>query len=178
MKTFVKAFSRGLIIAGGMLLLLCFLVYAAGARVNTTQSIPVGLYWTSSAPLAKYAYVIFCPPPTDIFDIAKKRGYITSGFCPGSYGYLMKQVLAVGGATVTVTDTGVLVDGERLPHSAPLSVDPAGRPLPRHQADRYTLRISELLLMSNDSALSFDGRYFGPIDRSQVESVIHPVIIW
>jgi hypothetical protein len=36
--------------------------YAAGARINTTKSIPVGLYWTSSAPVEKGAYVLFCPP--------------------------------------------------------------------------------------------------------------------
>jgi type IV secretory pathway protease TraF len=35
--------------------------YAAGARVNTTKSIPVGLYWTSSAPVEKGAYVLLVP---------------------------------------------------------------------------------------------------------------------
>lgn len=30
-----------------------------GARVNTSKSIPIGLYWTSSAPVTKGKYVIF-----------------------------------------------------------------------------------------------------------------------
>ncbi|MES2568793.1 MAG: conjugal transfer protein TraF, partial [Verrucomicrobiota bacterium] len=36
--------------------------YAAGARINTSKSIPVGLYWTSNSPVEKGAYVLLCPP--------------------------------------------------------------------------------------------------------------------
>ncbi len=178
MKGLLRHCGTGLAIMGIGFLVLSVLSYAAGARINTTRSIPVGLYWTSSAPLAKDAYVMFCPPPTDIFAVAKERGYIGVGFCPGEYGYMMKQVSAVGGTTVLVTEAGVLVDGQMLPNSTPLTTDLAGRPLPRYKADRYTLDESELLLMSNVSALSFDGRYFGPINRSQVKSVIWPVVTW
>jgi len=70
------------------------------------------------------------------------------------------------------------VNGGLLPFSAPVPADPAGRPLPRFAADRFTLSASELLLMSDVSGKSFDGRYFGPIDRSQIEGVIRPVFTW
>ena len=65
-----------------------------------------------------------------------------------------------------------------LPLSAPIKADKAGRPLPRYQSNSYTLGNSEVLLMSDVSATSFDGRYFGPINRSQVQTVIRPVITW
>ena len=152
--------------------------YAAGARVNITKSIPVGLYWTRSAPVQKGAYVMLCPPQTAVFDDAKERGYIGAGFCPGGYGYMMKRVLAAKGDAVAIGDDGVRVNGALLPHSAPISADSAGRPLPRHQPARYTLAVAQVLLMSDVSATSFDGRYFGPINRSQIEAVIHPVVTW
>ncbi|MBL8368460.1 MAG: S26 family signal peptidase, partial [Candidatus Accumulibacter sp.] len=44
--------------------------------------------------------------------------------------------------------------------------------------ERFTLSGSELLLMSDVSGISFDGRYFGPIDRSQIKGVIRPVFTW
>lgn len=152
--------------------------YAAGGRINTTKSIPVGLYWTSNAPVEKGAYVLWCPPKAGVFDDAKERGYIGAGFCAGGYGYMMKRVLAAKGDLVTIADEGVAVNGELLPMSKPIKADGAGRPLPRYQADSYTLGNHELLLMSDVSHTSFDGRYYGPINVSQVKAVITPVITW
>jgi conjugative transfer signal peptidase TraF len=153
-------------------------MYAAGARVNTSKSIPLGLYWTSSAPVTKGEYVIFCPPQRLIFADARERGYIGSGFCPGDYGDMMKKVLAAKGDTISVTPDGVTVNGKLLPNSKPLPADGAGRPLPHRSAERYTLGTSELLLMTDRSATSFDARYFGPVTRDQVKSVIRPVFTW
>ena len=70
------------------------------------------------------------------------------------------------------------VNGELLAHSKPIQADKSGRPLPRFQASTYTLGSAELLLMSDVSDTSFDGRYFGPVNRSQVQTVIRPVITW
>ncbi|WP_322075504.1 conjugative transfer signal peptidase TraF [Burkholderia cenocepacia] len=159
----------GVSAAGGAL-------YAAGARINTSKSIPVGLYWTSAMPIAKGQYVIFCPPQRPVFADARERGYIGSGFCPGDYGYMMKKILAAKGDTVAVTSHGVTVNDELLPFSTPLSADGVGRPLPRMSAERYTLGESELLLMTDRSATSFDARYFGPVTRVQVKSVIRPIL--
>ncbi|MGL5335204.1 MAG: conjugative transfer signal peptidase TraF [Enterovibrio sp.] len=146
--------------------------YVAGVRINSSKSIPIGIYLTTNAPVEKGAYVLFCPPKTPVFAIAKKRNYIAGGFCPGDYGYMMKKILAVKGDLVTVADDGVFVNEERLAHSKPAQHDLAGRKLPYYRLNRYTLKGSELLLMSDSSDSSFDGRYFGPIDRSQVKSVV------
>ena len=139
MSRILKRIAAGVVIAGVAALLLAAGGYAAGARVNTTKSIPVGLYWTSSAPVEKGAYVLFCPPQLGVFDDAKERGYIGAGFCQGGYGYMMKRVLAAKDDTVLVADDGVRVNGELLPFSAPRTADAAGRPMPRFQSDRYTL---------------------------------------
>ena len=165
--------------AGGIALLFLGVVcYAVGARVNTTGSIPVGLYWASGKPAEKGDYVMVCPPPLGVFDMAKDRGYIRAGFCPGGYGYLMKRIVAAKNDTVTVADDGLRVNGSLLPFSAPLKSDKAGRPLPRYQADSYTLNEFQVLLMTDRNPFSFDGRYFGPIDRSQIKNVIIPIITW
>lgn len=178
MNHLLKRIGIGTTIGGAAVLVLGVAGYAAGARINTTKSIPVGLYWTSSTPVEKGAYVLFCPPQAGVFDDAKERGYIGAGFCPGDYGYMMKRVLAAKGDTVTIADDGVRVNGELLPHSAPIKADKAGRPLPRYQANHFMLGDSEVLLMSDVSVTSFDGRYFGPINRSQIKGVIRPVFTW
>lgn len=178
MSRILKRIAAGVTIAGIVSLLLAAGGYAAGARVNTTKSIPVGLYWTTRAPVEKGAYVLFCPPQLGVFDDAKERGYIGAGFCQGGYGYMMKRVLAAKGDDVAVADDGVRVNGDLLPHSVPIKADKAGRPLPRYQPNSYTIGDSEVLLMSDVSSTSFDGRYFGPIKISQIKAVINPFFTW
>jgi conjugative transfer signal peptidase TraF len=150
----------------------------AGARVNTSKSIALGLYWTSRLPVQKGEYVLLCPPQVAVIEEARRRGYLAAGFCPGGYGYMMKRILAAGGDAVTVDADGVRVNGRLLPHSAPLPADQAGRPMPRFRAERYVLGASEVLLMSDASSTSFDGRYFGAVGRAQIRTVIVPVLTW
>ena len=160
-----------------MVMALATLSYAAGARINTTRSIPIGLYWTSDTEAAIGAYVRFCPPDIDAMAMARQRGYISAGFCPGDYGYSMKRISAVEGDAVTINSRGVAVNGRLLPFSRPLAVDAAGRPLPELQAS-YTLQADQVLLMSNVSHTSFDARYYGPVHKAQIEAVIKPVVTW
>ncbi len=161
-----------------LFLALC-LIHLAGARINTTKSIPIGLYWATCAKPSKGSYVMFCPPPERAaFDVAKDRGYITAGPCPGGYGYMMKRILAVKGDAVRSCEQGVFINGALLALSKPLSSDLSGRALPQYRTDNHTLAADEVLLMSDVSATSFDGRYFGPVPVAQIRSVIKPVFIW
>jgi conjugative transfer signal peptidase TraF len=164
---------------GGVgLLLLGLGCYAAGVRINTTKSIPLGVYLASSKPVEKGDYVWFCPPRVSVFIDARERGYLAAGFCPGNFGYMMKRVLAAEGDDIKIDMGGVRINGVLLPLSTPLKVDKAGRALPRYQTERYMLSHDEVLLMSDVSATSFDGRYFGPINRLQIKTVITPFITW
>ena len=165
-------------VCGSAALLFGFASYAAGARINTSPSIPVGLYWTSAAAIHKGGYVMFCPPKQPVFDMAKARGYIGAGFCKGGYGYMMKRVLAAKDDTVTFTSEGVRVNGDLVPFSAPLQTDAAHRPMPHYEAKEGPLKATELLLMSDVCAASFDGRYFGLIDRRQIKWAVRPILTW
>jgi conjugative transfer signal peptidase TraF len=168
--------ARHIAIGAVGFLILGSICFAAGVRVNTTKSIPVGLYRIVDESVEKGAYVIFCPPKLDIFDEAKERGYITAGFCSGDYGLMMKRVLAAENDRIVLSEAGVSINGELVPSSSPLAIDKQGRAMPRYQFSDYTLTKAELLLMSDVSNTSFDGRYFGPVDRSQVRRVIRPMI--
>ena len=49
----------------------------AGARVNTTASFPVGLYWQVARPATKGDVVWLCPPAESVFLAALARGYLS-----------------------------------------------------------------------------------------------------
>ena len=168
--------KRGLLTAALSLIALGLICSLAGLKINTTKSIPVGIYQLTDGPVGKGEYVIFCPPQTALFDEARERGYIGAGFCPGGYGYMMKRVLGMAGDRVTSAEEGIAVNGKLLPASAPRKTDSAGRVLPRCLFSDYILKGSELLLMSDVSGTSFDGRYFGPVEIGQVRGMIRPVV--
>jgi type IV secretory pathway protease TraF len=50
--------------------------------------------------------------------------------------------------------------------------------MPRPDSDRFQLAAGQVLMLSDYSRLSFDGRYFGPIPRSQLGEVVRPVLVW
>ncbi|MCK9709863.1 conjugative transfer signal peptidase TraF [Pseudomonas syringae] len=156
--------------AGGM--------YAAGGRINTSKSLALGLYWVIEAPVVKGAYVMVCPPNRQDFVDARQRGYIDAGFCPGNFGHLMKKILAAKGDVVALVTDGVSVNGAVLPYSRAFPTDALGRDLPHLSPEPHTLGEAEILLMTDVSPTSFDGRYFGLIPRGQITAVIRPVMTW
>lgn len=151
--------------------------YTAGLRINTTGSIPVGLYRINHAPVEKGQYVMFCPPDRPVFREAQKRGYIGAGFCPGGYGDMMKKILATKGDQVSYAADGVRVNNVLVPFSKPLEADPSGRVLPKLEGT-VRLQDGEYLLMTDRSRVSFDARYFGVVTASQIQAVLQPVITW
>src|SRR5881296_91000 len=83
----------------------------AGLRLNLTGSLPVGLYVAAGAAPVRGALVLVCLPP-EVAAFARARGYVPrGGACPGGIILIGKPVLASAGDTVTVTLTGLLVNG-------------------------------------------------------------------
>ena len=150
----------------------------AGLRVNHTHSFPVGVYWAVPKAPAVGDLVFFRPPEEAVFDEALARGYIGRGGSFTHYETMLKRLVAVGGDVISITTAGVTVNGRLLANSKPMDVDEAGRPMPQLRLKDYRLAPGEVLVMSDYSPLSFDGRYFGPIPRAQIQSVAWPVWTW
>ena len=103
---------------------------------------------------------------------------IGAGFCPSATAYMIKKIVAVARDRVEMSATGVSVNGVLLPHSRPLETDSEGRTLSPIKADISVLNERTVLLMSDYSSKSFDGRYFGLIERSQIIRAVRPVWTW
>jgi conjugative transfer signal peptidase TraF len=151
------------------------LLQVAGFRYNGTDSMPRGWYRIvdSGAHARKGDLVIAAPPHTVAFGYAIQRGYFKAS------DLLLKHLVAVGGDRLDIDGAGVRVNGVPLPHSKPLERDNAGRSLPQAYLPDYPLQEGEVLLMSDSGcAWNFDGRYFGPIPRAQIQAVVRPVWTW
>ncbi|PAP78959.1 hypothetical protein B1759_16120 [Rubrivirga sp. SAORIC476] len=139
-----------------------------GVRVNTTPSLPRGLYLAGpldAGGVERGELVSACP---DTAAIRRLGRYWTNGRCPGGEGRpegvrpLAKPVAGVPGDTIRVDSSGVWVGGRPLPSSAPLFRDRAGRPV-RPALGVHVLGRGEYWLHSGRVATSIDSRYVGPV---------------
>ena len=163
----------GAVLAGGDY------AHTAGYRLNTTPSLPMGLWrQTSTAPvrLARGEVVTFCPPASAPFELGLRRGYIAPGGCPSGLELMMKPIAALPGDTVTVSTAGIAVDGTPIANSRPLSHDDEDRPLRAMAAGNYTVPAGEMWLVSSFNPRSYDSRYFGPVPIAAVRARVHPVL--
>lgn len=87
---------------------------------------------------------------------------------------MIKKVVAIPSDRVAVTRQGVSVNGETIPNSTPRQADTEGKSLPFSET-AYTLGATQVLLMSDYSLKSFDGRYFGPMEQTGIKGVLRPV---
>jgi conjugative transfer signal peptidase TraF len=162
------------IIMIGSLLVLVVGAHLVGVRINLTGSLPPGLYLAARAAPARGSLVLACLPPV-VGAFAKVRGYVPSGGpCPGGLVPVGKQVWAVAGDTVTVSAAGLSVNWVALPNSAPLFVDRLGRRLPKLAGGQYVVNAGELWVGSTYSRSSFDSRYFGALEATQLRTSIRP----
>jgi conjugative transfer signal peptidase TraF len=156
---------------------LVFAAGHAGLRLNTSESVPRGFYWISHDPPQLGGYVAVCPPQADIFALARDRGYVGHGRCPGGYSPLIKVFAAGPGDHVRIDESGVRVGKRFWPDSAPMPVDAEGRRLIVPVFDR-TLDPGSVLLMSQDCPTGFDARYFGVLSRSDIVGSVVPLLTW
>ena len=178
MKKPIKILAVSVLALSVSLFVLSIGARISGIYINTTSSLPAGFYKVVDEPIVNGAYVAFCPPQNEVFDMAKDRSYINRGDCPCGYGLLLKRVFAQSGDTVFIDQAGIFVNGEHLPNSAQLTADAEGQPLPQYHLDQTVLNDAEYLLLSDVNPQSFDARYFGLIVRSQIKQIVRPVFTW
>lgn len=132
---------------------------------NVSASAPIGPYAiTPDCPCQIGTLVLITPPPRIADDLAARHA-LAAGVL------LLKRIAAGAGQQVCRRDTLVLIDG--VPRARAHRRDRTGRPLP-HWSGCLRLGAQELFLLNN-SPLSLDSRYFGPIDARLVVGRAHPL---
>lgn len=136
--------------------------------VNVSPSFPLGVYLRTHEPPHRGALVLACPPDRPIFRQALELRFLSPGFCPAGSVFLIKELAAEGGDRVDSTATGVLVNG------IPLEGSPRQN-LRVDAVDVHRVLTDDEVLLMSPHPRSFDGRYFGPLDRSTVITTLRPL---
>lgn len=170
----VRSARRAVLIAAAVCVVTFQIFGALGIRVNTSPSLPIGLYKTTQDPAANL--VEFCPAEP-FATLAIVRGYRDPGACPDGAAPLLKPIVARPGDVVEFSAAGLSVNGTLLPNTAPLSKDTKGRPLKAWQFGRYVVSPQTVWVASSYHPHSFDSRYFGPVATSTIHSHLRALLI-
>ena len=142
---------------------------AADLRINTSASLPVGLYIVSS----HGTFVEFCP---DDQGLSAQRHYRARGVCPDGAAPLLKPVIDSPADEVVVSPAGIAVNGKLLPQTAPLDHDTEGRPLTHWPFGHYRAVPGTVWVASSYNPRSYDSRYLGPIPQSAVRGRLRTLL--
>ncbi|WLT40231.1 conjugative transfer signal peptidase TraF (plasmid) [Synechocystis sp. B12] len=153
--------------------------YAAGYRINETESLPRGV-WQLAEPTFKRGEIVSFCPDTRLPAIrdAIAREYLRAGSCDSGIEPMFKTIVGLPGDLVELSAAGVRINGsEPMPNTAPRSADGNGKPL-RQQPAKQVVGAASFFVVSDYSPWSYDSRYFGPIDRASVLGAASPVWLW
>lgn len=121
---------------------------------NASESAPIGFYWIDQQPISRGDYV-YVRVPERVRDLAIKRGYLPPDVP------LLKRVVGLNGDRICRDAIEISVNGAVVATAE--RRDGLGRAMPDwHGCHILTDRTVFLL---QDHPRSFDGRYFGPVDR-------------
>lgn len=125
---------------------------------NASASAPVGLYRLGAGGPIRRGDMVVAWTPQRARSLAASRRYVPANVP------LVKRVAAVGGDRVCAFGADISINGNRA--AVRHRLDPAGRVMPRWTGCRLLSGGEYLLLM--DNPISFDGRYFGVTDSSDI----------
>ena len=144
-----------------------------GVRINTSYSLPLGIYVRTHDPDSRL--IEFCPVEPFATE-SSERGYRTHGSaCADGAVPLLKPIVAVAGDRVVLSDEGMCVNGRLLPKTAPLFRDAAGRSLHPWPFGVYVVEDGAVWVASTYNRGSYDSRYMGPIKISQIRARLRPL---
>jgi len=134
---------------------------------NASASVPEGLYVIDRTRRPTVGQLAVARLPDAARELAATRHYLPADVP------LIKPVAARAGDTVCRQGLHVSING--LPTASALDRDRFGRPLPTWSGCK-ALGPSDVFLMNPAVRDSFDGRYFGPIDRRRIDGRALPVL--
>lgn len=147
---------------------------AGGYRLNLTPSEPLGLWRIEEfrRPVEVGDLVFICTPAAEMFEEARRRGYLRWGLCAGGFAPLIKTVAARPGQHVEITDH-VVIDGRSLAASAVRKTDGEGRTITQYPGGIVP---PGYLYLHSSFASSYDSRYFGPVPDTGLLGLARPIL--
>jgi conjugative transfer signal peptidase TraF len=116
--------------------------------------------------------------PEDWARLGRDRAYLRRGSCPQDSQELIKEIAAVPGDTVSLSPSGLKVNGHPIPGTVLREVDASGRALPHPPFGENIVSPDYLWVLGLSRCLSWDSRYFGPVPVNHVRATAIPILTY
>lgn len=152
------------------------IIFVCHYRFNITGSMPIGIYQRVDQSALKIGEIVSVCLPDEMAEEGKERDYLLSGQCAHHTKPILKEIIALPGDTVTVTDLGLYVN-QKFYVAPELQEDHNYLPIRRWTKNKTYHDIKTVWLYgANDSRNSWDSRYFGGVPIKNILGVYR--IIW
>jgi conjugative transfer signal peptidase TraF len=149
--------------------------HAVGRRLNASPRAPRGVYRTVARPPARDTRVAV-GLPAGLADVARERGYLGLGDCPGGVQAAIKRVLAVPGDVVDLQPRRASANDRPVPDSATAARDSRGRAPAHVRWGRHVVVTGKVWLLGTHDWRNWDSRYFGALKTAQIRATLQPVM--
>ena len=145
-------------------------------RFNFTPSMPIGFYYQVAHPgILKRGQTVEVCLPKITGEQGLQRGYLNKGFCEGGFESVIKELIATPGDAVQITKEGIWVN--QIFYYAPfMHLDMNGQPMSSYPVKNIKSTNQYWLYGANDPEYSWDSRFYGGVDRENIQGVIRPLI--
>ncbi len=170
MKTVIIIMCSILLFAGVM--------KAEGLEINTTASMPIGVYQKTLPNKIHRGDIVAVCLPENIARVGLRQGYLMQGNCASGAIPVLKKIIGLPHDTVIVGRQSIVVNG--VDYAAPQSsIDDNGKPVKQFIVDSSYKNTSKYWLWGmNDVVRSWDSRYYGGVKQSAIMSVEKPIIVF
>lgn len=164
---FIITISTLFITAGGL--------YLIGYRYNHDKHASIRVYRILERKDSYYRgdWVLYCPPNNSSMKLAIKRGYVSTGICPGGFSPAIQQIVAIDGDYVSLEGL-VRVNGYKISQALVLNEDEHHETLPHFSS--FILQQGEYFMIRDLPTNSFDSRYCGPVSFENILALVD--IVW
>jgi type IV secretory pathway protease TraF len=158
---------RSLLVFGSLLAVpACAWLFNAFFAINTTPSVPIGLYVREPCPPSLLNTIVRVKAPEPFHSLAVSRGYFADT------SRLLKPVVAENSGFFCVSKGQISLNGQPIIKAN--LFDYRQRPVPLRDGCEQ-VGDNNIILLVKHLPNSFDSRVFGPLRRSSVEACFRPL---
>ena len=149
-----------------------------GVRVNLTGSMPIGIYVPSQdQTYHRNDWVAVCLPKL-LSTQGLQNGYLMAGNCQDTNAMpVLKQLIALPGDTVEVTPTSIIVNEKSYPAKIQTQ-DHRGHLIKIQSKLGVKTIINNYWLYGSASDRSWDSRYYGGVERTNIIGIYRPFLVF